>query len=253
MEFIPKNLPYYIINCKDQHGRNMHMLEQMNKTGITNYHIVEGVENTISHVGCSLSHRKAIEMAEKDGYDKFIILEDDIVFNINQLNTTLELPNDADGVYVGISKYGLSEKRSDETVEIYPVFQHNNQMENIAEIYKIIQNKEHMDKIMCPILKSPDNPTGSLDIYPLLRKNQYTDKNFAKLDGMLSTHGICYMSKKFTDEMKIIIDDAVKYNIPHDVLLAARQKSLNVYAMRKPLVYQHWRVGGVEFATNFYF
>jgi hypothetical protein len=205
MELVLKYLPYYIINCKNKPDRKIHVIDELKKAGIEDYIIVEGVEHEQGHIGCSLSHKKVIQLAEKNGHEQFVILEDDVSFNLEQINKIFGLPEDTDGIYTGISKYGLSSKRSDEVVEIYPQ----------------ITKKEHLDN------------------------------NFTKLDGMLSTHGICYLTKRFADEMKVVIDDAIKYNIPHDVLIAARQKSFNIYGMRRPLVYQDYRVGGVEFATNF--
>ena len=113
----------FYINMEKDADRNEHMIEQFKKFNITNYERVEGVELTevpwISkwrnfnkrdekyvkgQLGCRAAHLECINISRNRGYNRVLILEDDVIFlqDPSQLLTqNHEILNDWDVLYFG--------------------------------------------------------------------------------------------------------------------------------------------------------
>lgn len=112
----------------------------------------------------------------------------------------IEIPQDCDILYIGISKWGVTN-------------------ENI----------------------------GSKDY--LFLKN--INENIIQIYNMLSTHGMLITSLRgMLTLQKCILEDFFK-NRHYDISISQIQPYLNVYAVKKPLVYQYKKIGGCELGTKF--
>lgn len=110
----------YYINMDKDVDRNQNILKELKKANIKNYKRISGTifegepeqklyrnfikgekKYIMGHLGCRLSHLKAIRDAKENNYKKILILEDDIVFledpnklldlNANALNTQWDM------------------------------------------------------------------------------------------------------------------------------------------------------------------
>lgn len=101
---------YYVLNLKRSIDRNELCKKEFKKYDINNYSFINGIDsknysnkenmlldnkystnfcmNGLNHIGCYLSHLKAIQefYDNKNGYEYGIILEDDFIFNDNPNN-----------------------------------------------------------------------------------------------------------------------------------------------------------------------
>ena len=113
----------FYINMSKDVARNEHILAQFNQFGIKNFERVEGVHLTelplptlyrnfikadmkyrLGQLGCKAAQLKCIELAKTRGYERVLILEDDITFlqDPNQLLTqNQEILHDWDVLYFG--------------------------------------------------------------------------------------------------------------------------------------------------------
>ena len=102
----------YIINLERRSDRKKKILTELQKVGITNYEFINAIDGknpdihkmynklkdekksklkSSGHLGCLLSHIKALNKAYDDGYKQSLIIEDDIFFKSN--NFVNELKN----------------------------------------------------------------------------------------------------------------------------------------------------------------
>lgn len=95
-----KKVPVYYINLQKDTNRNQRMISMLDKFGFEQYTRIEAVEHQNPLVGCSASHHFILENFKPP----FIVLEDDCVLKTeyNQIN----LPDDADALYLGVSSWG---------------------------------------------------------------------------------------------------------------------------------------------------
>jgi len=113
----------FYINLKKDLARNSSIVGQFKKFGITNYERVEAIELNelpaaskyrnfikkdskylLGTLSCRSSHLKCISLAKEKGYEKILILEDDVLFSENPnnlLSQNYELLNDWDMIYFG--------------------------------------------------------------------------------------------------------------------------------------------------------
>lgn len=94
---------YYINLTSDTHNKTA-IQEQLPLYGFSSVTKFGGVKNDNSRLGCTQSHHKLLNQL-KDTDTPYIILEDDA--RIANFVDTINVPRDADAVYLGNSKYGL--------------------------------------------------------------------------------------------------------------------------------------------------
>lgn len=96
-----KNIPAIYINLEKHQEKNDKMKTLLSECGFKNIIRVEGIYRPDNPVaGCASAHHKAL--CEID--PPFIIFEDDCV--IKNFISNIEVPKDADAVYLGISSWG---------------------------------------------------------------------------------------------------------------------------------------------------
>ena len=98
-----REIKTYYINLDRDVDRKNSMELMLKKNGFKNYERVEGILGE-NRTGCSLSHVKALKTAIKNDQYPYLILEDDASIFIK--NFLIEVPDDADAMYLGLSVVG---------------------------------------------------------------------------------------------------------------------------------------------------
>ena len=115
------------INLKKDVKKDFEMKRLMVDFGFKNVIRVEGNVIPDRHLaGCSLSHYNALHEIDPP----FIIFEDDCVIKNN--TPEIEIPDDADAVYLGVSSWGRMNAHSG------PFVQYEKVDENIVRVYNML-------------------------------------------------------------------------------------------------------------------
>jgi hypothetical protein len=102
------SIPKVWINLEKNIDRKQMMEEQFSFYGIQNHYRLEGIEKLDNPVlGCGLSMLAAITYARKNL--PCIVMEDDAAINEDGYDNFIEIPDEADAVYLGISHWGMSQ------------------------------------------------------------------------------------------------------------------------------------------------
>lgn len=120
-------IPAVYMNLKQHVEKNENMKNILKNCGFEKIIRVEGVyrpDNTIA--GCSSAHYKGL--CEID--PPFILFEDDCI--IKNFKSEIEIPDDADAVYLGISSWGRMNGHSG------PCVQYKNVTDNLHRIYNML-------------------------------------------------------------------------------------------------------------------
>ena len=184
MEFDLKNIKTCYINMDKHVDKNKDMINLGKTLGINNYNRISGTE-IVGHpkAGCATSHFEIL----KSMSEPTVILEDDCV--IASGNMLINVPDDADAVYIGLSEWGY----------LNSISQRNN-----------FKHKKH-------------------NIF----------KRVHKIDGMLATHAILYISPEYIEMARRVAKRSAENDQHIDQGLALIQKYFNVYALSIPVFYQH--------------
>jgi hypothetical protein len=100
-----KNIPTYFINMDEHTDKRKSTESALEILGFKNVTRVPGVGGFGQNIGNTMAHIKAISTALESTGGPFVIFEDDIV--IKNPNTIIDIPETADALYLGISKWGL--------------------------------------------------------------------------------------------------------------------------------------------------
>jgi hypothetical protein len=98
-----RDIPVYFISLPEQTDRRNKITKDLRKHGFKKIHAVDAIRHTLSFLGVSISHLKALRLGEKSGHP-FIILEDDA--QINEMISEISLPDNIDIFYLGVAKSG---------------------------------------------------------------------------------------------------------------------------------------------------
>jgi glycosyl transferase family 25 len=165
-------------------------------------------------IGCGISHMKIYEDAIKNNYKNILVLEDDVYFR-DELYKDLEeamteLPEDYDILYLGCS--GMCDKKQVYNMDLYLIF-------NLF-IYFLSKFKSKC-KNECK------------------NKNKNKNKNYKYIhipEFPLTVHGIIISNKGCIKLLNLI----EKFNYHIDVTIALKSNELNIYTIKKRLIYQTW-------------
>jgi len=96
-------IPAVYINLEKHKEKNDNMYNLLSSIGFETIERIEGVLDTENPVaGCSKAHHKALSSFKAP----FVLFEDDcVLFDQNKV-TKIEIPDDADALYLGISSWG---------------------------------------------------------------------------------------------------------------------------------------------------
>jgi GR25 family glycosyltransferase involved in LPS biosynthesis len=102
-----KDLDVFYINMDRHADRNTDMIQLGKELQLNSYSRIPGVDLAgYPKAGCATSHYNII----KDINKPTVILEDDCV--ISKKETVIEIPDDADAIYLGLSSWGYLESES---------------------------------------------------------------------------------------------------------------------------------------------
>jgi len=188
---------YYFLTCNNQR-RLDHFMKEFIDLDITEVNPIIGIERNKSGVsGFSRILDIASKQMQHTGFKPFGIFEDDVK-KYREFPEEIEIPDNADFLFIGLSKYGLSEIS------------------------------------FCPEL-----------YYTVI------DDNIVRIYNMLTIHGFIICSLRGLIAFQKCLVDAYHTGKIIDELTAAIQPYYNVYALKKPLVYQLEELGGQEELTKF--
>jgi hypothetical protein len=193
-----KNTNYYFLTYNNP-TRKEHIIEEFKEYNITE---VNPDNYSSRHQSTISGFQKMLEIACKQQdknkpFQPFVLFEDDVK-KYREFPNTMEIPDNTDVLYIGLSQCGIHA-----------------------------------------------NTGWSYEVY-----YDNVDKDFIRIYNMLTVHGIMicslngllYLQKCLTHSF--IIDQTCDVNITFN------QPYYNVYALRKPLVYQYGKIGGQEIPTK---
>jgi hypothetical protein len=121
-----REIPFYYINLDDAVERKNKIEGHLTALGIKNFTRIDAIRHSNGAAGTPRSMMKVLEIAEKST-TPFVLLEDDV--EVKRWNPIIEIPDDADAFYLGISGWGRMnshsgpfvqwEKVNDTTLQIY--------------------------------------------------------------------------------------------------------------------------------------
>lgn len=110
-----KSIDKIWINLEEQTERKNFMLEQFSSYGFKNCHRLNAVNNESNSVlGCGLSMHEAVSTAKTKL--PCLVMEDDAKLNEDFFRDEIEVPDDTDAIYLGISHWGMSEGGASSTL-----------------------------------------------------------------------------------------------------------------------------------------
>ena len=121
-----KTVSAVYINLKKDVKKDFAMKALILDCGFKNTIRVEAEYTPNSLAGCSLSHYNALNEIDPP----FIIFEDDCV--VKNFNSNIEIPDDADAVYLGVSSWGRMNAHSG------PFVQYEKVDENLVRVYNML-------------------------------------------------------------------------------------------------------------------
>ena len=191
------NIYYYYLTCNNK-IRKEHIINEFKNLKLFEI-------NPIMHIGKNKSgtsgfsrilDQACIHQDNNKPFKPFAILEDDAK-KFYEFPLKIEIPDDTDILYIGLSTCGMNNSQCCHTV--------------------------------C-----------SKNI------NNY----IIKIYNMLASHGIIVCSMRGLLTMQKCMFESFFKNVAWDIYLAQIQPYLNVYALKKPLVYQYMKIGGQEKETK---
>lgn len=103
-----REIPFYYINLDDAVKRNENMKKILSELGIKNVRRISATRHNIGQAGTARSMLEAIETAINPVVSPlgapFVVLEDDI--EVKRWDPIIEVPENADALYLGISGWG---------------------------------------------------------------------------------------------------------------------------------------------------
>lgn len=105
MQIDLRQIPVIYINLDKDIEKKEKIEKQLNDAGFTNVIRFAGYEIDTPKLGCATSHNDLLGIISKYNMP-VLVLEDDVVMT-KSFNPIIDVPKDADAIYLGISKYGL--------------------------------------------------------------------------------------------------------------------------------------------------
>lgn len=121
-----REVPFYYINLDRQPERKERMEELLSSLDIKNYSRVEATSHSNGFAGCA----RTVADFLKENKGPFVLLEDDIA--LKNWEPIIDIPDDADAFYLGISGWGRMNGHSG------PCVQHEDMGDNIVRIRNML-------------------------------------------------------------------------------------------------------------------
>lgn len=203
---------FYYINLEEDKERNDSLVNRLTSLGLSKERIfridaikADGIPQDGVFRGCFLSQLKALKEARIKN-KPFVILEDDVM--INFFDSSLEIPDDSQCVYLGLSSWGFSPSSDSNLARLNSLITDNTNM-NVSRIFNMLSSHSIM----------------------------YIDMGYVDL----------LISRLEKNSVGNIIESSVEKipmryfggtMLPCDVIMADQQYNNKVYALRNPMFYQ---------------
>jgi hypothetical protein len=192
-----ETMNYYFLTCNNEIRKN-HILNEFKKFNLIEVNPVMNIKKKKSE---ATGYSRILDLAcinqdKNKPFQPFTIFDDDVK-KFDEFPLEIEIPDDADILYIGISKAGMN-KTTD-----------------------------------CPTICSKE-----------------INNNIIRIYNMLSTHGFIVCSIRGLLTLQKCMCESYFNNRACDIYTAQTQPYLNVYALKKPLVFQYGKIGGREPETK---
>lgn len=125
---LPSTLTYYI-NLERDKAQNHQIKDLLSKNDFEDFRRSPGFKDDVKFNGVSLAHHNILKSLENYG-KPFLVLENDV--NINKFINTLNIPDDADAFYLGVSCMGAFNGTHERLISAEPV------SKNVYRIYNML-------------------------------------------------------------------------------------------------------------------
>jgi GR25 family glycosyltransferase involved in LPS biosynthesis len=207
------DLQAYVINLESDIVKRESSINSLNSAGITNIVVFNAHKRNPGRTGLAMSFKKIFEKTINND-EPILICEDDVLINpLFDYSKEIEIPDDADALYLGISKHGY-------TAYINP---YNNPKGMPYDNHR--DRSAHPTKIVAKRI--------SHDLY--------------RIYNMLSAHAVLIINPDYKRFLNNAIEIAILNNGHQDVVRASTMPYWKVYALDMPLFFQS---GTHEKTTN---
>lgn len=153
-------LPTFYINLEEKAGRRKRMNSLLKQNDFTNFRRFEG-KKAGGRVGCSMSHSELLKDLIKNKNYPALVLEDDL--KVYEFRKNIEVPDDADAMYLGFSRYGWNHNQDEpfpRSLKITELHDDYHRVYNMLSRHAIIHFNPEYDKacvdIMERFIKDPE-------------------------------------------------------------------------------------------------
>jgi hypothetical protein len=205
-------LKAYIINLEDHEQKKETSIAALSSVGITDISVFKAFEKNPGRVGLSMSFREIFKQI--DGHeDPILICEDDIAFNpVFNLNE-IEIPDDADALYIGIDRNG-----------------------------RIPFINPYLNRFGPPYIEPRDKQKeGRRLVVKKINEDVYRAYN------MLAAHAIVMINNSYTKFLENALEVPILNGGHQDLVRATTMPYFKIYALNIPVFYQK---GPNEISTN---
>lgn len=153
-------IPTFYINLDEKRERRKKMDNLLKNHGFTEFDRFAG-KRAGRRVGCSMSHAALLQHIIKNNIYPSLILEDDLsAYNFRKI---IEVPDDADAMYLGFSKYGWNHNQDEpfpKSLKVTELKDDYHRVYNMLSRHAIIHFNPEYDKecvdIMHKFIADPD-------------------------------------------------------------------------------------------------
>jgi uncharacterized Fe-S cluster protein YjdI len=114
----PRDVPVFYISMDDNTAQHNYVEGWLAKHGFKSVTRLPGVKADTKRMGVALAHKNALEHCLKAVEGHFIVFEGDVAPWV--IPETLNIPDDADAVYLGASKWGLKDGHGVKNIAVEP-------------------------------------------------------------------------------------------------------------------------------------
>jgi hypothetical protein len=206
------SLKTYLINLEKHTEKKDNAIAALNSVGITDISVFKAFEENPSRVGLSMSFREIFKQI--NGHeDPVLICEDDIKLNSLFSLSEIEIPDDADALYIGIDRNG-----------------------------RIPFINPYVDRFGPNYLEARDKQKeGRRIVVKKINEDVYRAYN------MLAAHSIIMINKDYTNFLENALEIPILNGGHQDLVRATTMPYFKVYALSVPVFYQE---GPNEISTN---
>lgn len=156
-----RDIDTYFINTKEKKERKNNIIRTLIDERFTkNYHF-EAYSSDIHALGCAISHQQLLEQKfNEENFSPFLVLEDDAEFsnfykNSNINLSSLEIPENSDCIYLGITKIIFSGGNAGEkTIVTKKINQEYSQIYNMVAAHAILYTSKDYVGFLSKALKT---------------------------------------------------------------------------------------------------